>query len=91
MMKQHLITLKGRSKTSFGSKIFFFIGGSLLIISILFMVLSVFNKEAGIIFAFSIILLAVGVVLHFFYLQFRKLEEIAEEIEQEQGQEEPPT
>lgn len=83
MIKIRIISLFRRSKTNALGKTFFSIGCLLLLIFILLSIVPAYRNESGIILAFSILFLAVGGIFYFFYLQFMKLEKIAQEFEQE--------
>jgi len=87
MIKQRIISLYKRSKTSFWGKTFFVIGCFLFIAFLLLTIVSMYRFIAGIVLAFSILFLGVGGVLYFFYIQFTKLEKIAEDVERENSEE----
>ena len=84
MVKKRNISAYSDLKTGFLYKFFLIIGGIFLFIYIINWLLSFnFINEAvsGTILAFSILFLGSGIILYFFFCQFSKLSEIAEEVE----------
>jgi len=84
MVKKRIISAYSDLKTGFFYKFFLIIGGILLFIYVIdwFFSYSFINETfAGTIIAFSILFLGSGIILFFFFCQFSKLSEIAEEVE----------
>ena len=84
MVKKRNISAYNDLKTGFLYKFFLIIGGILLFIYIISWLLS-FNfineTVSGTILAFSILFIGSGSIIYFFFCQFSKLSEIAEEVE----------
>ena len=92
MVRKRNISAYSDLKTGFLYKFFLIIGGILLLIYIVNWLLSLnFIEEtvAGTILAFSILFLGSGVIIFFFFCQFSKLSEIAEEVERGYESKEP--
>lgn len=84
MLKKRNISVYSDFKTGFLCKLVILLGSFLLIFYIfqLTIPLDVFDENImGIILAFSILFLGVGIILYFFSCQFAKLAEIADEVE----------
>jgi len=89
MFNLRIFSTKHNFKTGFLSKLLIILGIILIFISGSMYVLKLITKQFIIpqktiesIFAFSIIFIAIGIILHFLYLQFIKLDEIARDIEE---------
>jgi len=90
MLKKRNISIYSNFKTGFLCKFLLLIGIILLIFYIVQWIVPffTFNENiTGIILAFSILFLGVGMILYFFNCQFAKLAEIANEVEQEEEME----
>lgn len=86
MVKKKNISVYSDLKTGFFCKLFLILGSILLIFYVIqWIVPSIIITEniSGIILSLSILFLGVGIIAYFFYCQFAKLAEIAEEIEGE--------
>ncbi|UCD14074.1 MAG: hypothetical protein JSW60_01275 [Thermoplasmatales archaeon] len=82
MVKNRNISAHSDLKTGFFCKFFLLFGSILLIFYIIQLIVSLIDENlAGIILAFSILFLGLGIISYFFYCQFAKLAEIAEEVE----------
>jgi len=87
MLKKRKFSTKHNFKTWFLSKLFFIFGMILLITSLLLFaidsisILIIDQNTIESLFSFSLIFIAVGIILHFLYMQFVKLDEIAQDIE----------
>ena len=84
MLKKRNISVYSDFKTGFFCKFFLFLGLILLIFYIIQWIIPsiVINENIlGIILAFSILFLGIGIILYFFNCQIAKLAEIANEIE----------
>ncbi|RLF29593.1 MAG: hypothetical protein DRN05_01355 [Thermoplasmata archaeon] len=85
MPRKKNISVYSDLKTGFFSKLFLSIGFSLVI---LFIVIKTFFLDLigedvlNIMIAFSIIFLGLGFIIYFFYFQFKRLADIAREIEE---------
>jgi hypothetical protein len=86
MIKKRNISVNSDLKTGFFCKFLLILGIIFLLIYIVQAFLPNFSIEenlAGIILAFSILFIGVGIILFFFHCQFSKLAQIAKEVEQE--------
>ena len=75
-------------KTGIFCKFFLILGCILFIIYLIEMLLHLIelsNDSIGIILAFAILSLGLGLILYFFSRQFTKLSQIAEEVEQDES------
>lgn len=83
MVKNRNISAYSDLKTGFFCKIFLLFGSILLIFYIIQLIVSFIDENvAGIILAFSILFLGLGIISYFLHCQFAKLAKIAEEVEQ---------
>jgi len=94
-LKERIWSYKSGLKTFFLSKILLIIGVVLAFLYIFIYILDVLNLEnansvfyyltsskiSEIILAFSILSIGLGIIVYFFYTQFKKLSDIAEDIE----------
>ena len=86
MLKKRNISVYSDFKTGFFCKFFLFLGLILLIFYIIQWVIpliAINENILGIILAFSILFLGIGIIVYFFNCQFAKLAEIANEVERE--------
>jgi len=95
VLKERILSYKSGLKTFFLSKILLVIGIILAFLYIFSYILDILNLENAnvvfhylasskineIILAFSILSIGLGIIVYFFYTQFKKLSDIAEEIE----------
>jgi O-antigen/teichoic acid export membrane protein len=88
MGKKHLFSAHSDLKTGFFCK-FFLILGCILFVSYLILILFhpiIINDDStGAILAFAILFIGFGVILYFFTCQFKKLSQIAEDIESDES------
>jgi membrane-anchored glycerophosphoryl diester phosphodiesterase (GDPDase) len=88
MAKKHLFSAHNDFKTGIFCKFFLILGCILFIIYLVETLLHLIGLSAddiGIILAFSILSLGLGLILYFFSRQFTKLSQIAEEVEQDES------
>ena len=88
MAKKHLFSVHNDFKTGIFCKFFLILGCILFIIYLIEMLLHLIglsNDSIGIILAFAILSLGLGLILYFFSRQFTKLSQIAEEVEQDES------
>jgi|GEM_PF-3513031 hypothetical protein len=81
MMKQRIVDYTSFSVLRFLALLSLLAGFFLTSVFVTLTVMSIYAYEAGIVLAFSVLLIGAGFILYFFYLQFSKLRSIAEEIE----------
>ena len=84
MLKKRNISVYSDYKTGFLCKFFLFLGLILLIFYIIqsiIPIIAINDNILGIILAFSILFLGLGIIVYFFNRQFAKLAEIADEVE----------
>lgn len=84
MLKKRNISVYSDYKTGFFCKFFLFLGLILLIFYIIqriIPIIAINENILGIILAFSILFLGIGIIVFFFNCQFAKLADIANEIE----------
>jgi O-antigen/teichoic acid export membrane protein len=88
MAKKHFFSAHNDLKTGFFCKFFLILGCILFIIYLVETLLhpiGMNDDDIGIILAFAILILGIGLILYFFSCQFRKLSQIAEEVEQDES------
>jgi Zn-dependent protease with chaperone function len=88
MAKKHLFSVHNDFKTGFFYKFFLILGCILFIIyfvETLLHLIGLSDDSIGIILAFAILSLGLGLILYFFSRQFTKLSQIAEEVEQNES------
>ncbi len=88
MVKKHIFSAHNDLKTGFFSKFFLILGGILLAIYLVEFVahpLGLGEDLNGIILAFAILCIGLGLISYFFSCQFSKLSKIAEEIETDES------
>jgi Zn-dependent protease with chaperone function len=88
MAKKHLFSVHNDFKTGIFCKFFLILGCILFIIyliEILLHLIGLSDDSIGIILAFAILSLGLGLILYFFSRQFTKLSQIAEEVEQDES------
>ena len=88
MAKKHLFSVHNDFKTGIFCKFFLILGCILFSIYLIEMLLHLFelsNDSIGIILAFAILSLGLGLILYFFSRQFTKLSQIAEGVEQDES------
>jgi len=88
MAKKHLFSAHSDFKTGIFCKFFLILGCILFIIYLietLLHLIGLSDDNIGIILAFSILSLGLGLILYFFSRQFTKLSQIAEEVEQDES------
>jgi Zn-dependent protease with chaperone function len=88
MAKKHLFSVHNDFKTGFFYKFFLILGCILFIIYLVETLLHLIgfsDDGTGIILAFAILSLGLGLILYFFSRQFTKLSQIAEEVEQNES------
>jgi uncharacterized membrane protein len=88
MGKKHFFSAHSDFKTGFFCKFFITVGCILFIIYALeglAHLLQLDDEAVGIILAFAILFLGLGVISYFFSCQFAKLSKIAEEVEQDES------
>lgn len=86
MLKKRSISVYSDFKTGFLCKFLMFLGIILIILYIVQWIvpyITIDETISGIILAFSILFLGLGIILYFFNCQFSKLAEIAHEVENE--------
>jgi hypothetical protein len=86
MLKKRNISVYSDFKTGFFCKILLFLGFILIFFYVIQWatnLISIDENVSGIILAFSILFLGIGIILYFFNCQFAKLSEIADEVENE--------
>lgn len=84
MLKKRNISVYSDFKTGFFCKFFLLLGLILLIFYVIqwrVLLITINENVSGIILAFSILLLGIGIIAFFFNRQLAKLAEIADEIE----------
>ena len=84
MIKKRKISVYSDFKTGFFCKFFLLFGLVLIIFYIaqwIIPIITIDENVAGIVLAFSILFLGVGIIAYFFNCQFAKLAEIADEVE----------
>jgi len=84
MLKKRNISVYSDFKTGFFCKFFLLLGLILLIFYVIQWIIpliAINENILGIILAFSILFLGMGIIAYFFNCQFAKLAEIAEEVE----------
>ena len=84
MLKKRNISVYSDFKTGFFCKFFLLLGVILLIFYVIQWIIpliTINENVLGIILAFSILLLGIGIIAFFFNRQFAKLAEIADEVE----------
>ena len=92
MLKKRNISVYSDFKTGFFCKFFLFLGLILLIFYIIQWItplIAINENILGIILAFSILLLGIGIIAFFFNRQLAKLAEIADEVEHGDESEHP--
>jgi hypothetical protein len=88
MAKKHLFSVHNDFKTGIFCKFFLIFGCilfSIYLIEMLLHLIELSNDSIGIILAFAILSLGLGLILYFFSRQFTKLSQIAEEVEQDES------
>lgn len=86
MIKKKNISVYSDLKTGFFCKFLVVLGIIFLLIYLIQFALpfiSIEDSITGIILAFSILFIGIGIILFFFHCQFSKLAQIAEEVEKE--------
>ena len=84
MLKKRNISVYSDFKTGFFCKFFLLLGLILLIFYVIQWIIpliAINENILGIILAFSILFLGIGIIAYFFNCQFAKLAEIADEVE----------
>ena len=84
MLKKRNISVYSDFKTGFFCKFFLLLGVILLIFYVIQWIIpliAINENMLGIILAFSILFLGIGIIAYFFSCQFAKLAEIADEVE----------
>ena len=87
MIKKRSISVYSDFKTGFLCKLLILLGIILIIFYIVQWIvpfITIDETISGIILAFSILFLGIGIILYFFNCQFSKLAEIAHEVEHEE-------
>ena len=86
MIKKRTISVYSDFKTGFLCKFLLIFGIILLIfyfVQLIVPFITIHENISGIILAFSILFIGIGIILYFFNCQFAKLAEIANEVEYE--------
>ena len=86
MIKARNISVYNDLKTGFFCKLLIILGVIFLLIYLIQFSIPYFSigdNLSGIILAFSILLIGVGIIMFFFHCQFTKLAQIAEDVEKE--------
>ncbi|MEM0493454.1 MAG: hypothetical protein QXS02_05840 [Candidatus Thermoplasmatota archaeon] len=81
MIKKRIIDFRNISIFSLLSRLLLLVGVLLTFSFVFLRFVLMCSYESGIVLAFSILFIGVGLLLYFFHIQFRKLSRIAEEVE----------
>ena len=88
MVKKHIFSAHNDLKTGFFCKFFLILGCIFIILHVVEIVAHPLNLSidtTGIILAFSILFVGLGLISYFFSCQFAKLSKIAEEVENDES------